>query len=232
MSKRAVLLFSDEEQKKSISLEETNVFLVTHIKDAVHHIVDNPEIVSIIYQFNNDETVKIIELSKKIKLLNPLITHLVDVSSYLDSSKKKLRELSPSLFLFETYEQLLAGVHHEIRNQRKFNRTHWPVKVKIFLDRDYREHEWGCITSLSASGCFVKFPNVQYVQNVKEIYLIIYFKDFNFMVDAEMIRIETENGLGKHKGFAVGFKNVTICTEQYIDSIIKDHLIQELFKDL
>lgn len=201
------------------------------LKEMLIKLLDHPD-VSIVIIDTEPNTMALRQFIKKIHILNPILPIVIIKKKTGEEDEAAWQSEGQIITHIETTDGLLNIVAATMVNRRKFNRIEWPLKVKFFFASNLDESFPGQVFSFSIGGAYVQTEKADLVTGQKSLFMNVSFKDFNFLVEGVIIRVNKVNTPSLPKGFSVQFVNVSPATQGAINNIINDRIILELFSDV
>lgn len=214
---------SHEYIKKLEEVFEVNT--VKSIKAAIIYQIEFPAIDAIIYDSDTMEHREILDSIEKINLLNPMILQLVIGSMELDNKSETMAEV------LNDANKIIRRIESHGKNRRKSNRASWPINAKYHNHGKFDQRFKGVVLSISTSGCYIKTGHLDLGSPGDKIDIEIFFEDFNFLVEGEIVRIQRIANLNSPQGFSVKFIDPTPQTKSFIDQIINNRILSMIFSD-
>ncbi|MBN2652981.1 MAG: PilZ domain-containing protein [Spirochaetales bacterium] len=210
--------FSDEGSRQYIHSHD--------IKEALILLIKSPETDSVVISVESIGRDNI-ELSlRSIRHLNA--TMKIFFTDY-DRRFKSEYEDDANISFVDSFEELEVELNSLQFKSRKANRVYWPVTSHFYCEKHSQKHYSGLVLSLSSKGCFIHLIDLEGLNFGDQLLVTIHFKDFQFIVDAKIVRLVLNQHEDDSSGIAVEFSKVTMQTENYIQEIINEKLTGELF---
>jgi hypothetical protein len=222
MNKRISIVIGNKQLESDF--ESTNVnrefFYTLFDNEAYLYHIKHTEVDSYIIFTQNLLQINVEKVVENIVYLNPMVSILI---IHQESwSTNNLRNYN-NLFVLTQVEELTSHLNEIQQNHRKYNRVEWPVKTKMFNNRNPEKQYKGNILSLSAGGCFIPINGDFLVNDSLE--MTISFKDFDFYCIGFIVRTVPA-------GIAIEFREITPQTKDCIKRIINDRILGNLMKKI
>lgn len=175
---------------------------------------------------NNIEIMsRVIEMLKYFNNILPVVL----VGEVNKDILNEYKNINNHIYNFKSVKEVIDNFNSiKPDHNRAHNRVDWPLTAKFGNNIKDETLSLGKVTSLSISGAFIQTDNLENLTENKDIYLEIKFKEFKFSVDGSIIRTQKSSSTTGPKGFAVKFHDISTPTTRYIESIIKDKLVNTI----
>lgn len=224
-----IVIVSNKEQLDLLneSRSQLEIHYVKSVKAAIIYQIECPEIDAIVYDADTIDHRELLTNLEKSLMINPLILQFLigDISLPLKVETNK------SIILINNINEVVKVISQHKINRRQSNRAKWPIQVKYHKKEDSENGKWGMILSISVGGCFIKTEHLELGKKGDIFTLNIHFKDFNFLVEGEIVRIQRIADINSPQGFSIKFISPTPQTKEFIQEIINNKILSTIFSD-
>lgn len=204
-----------------------------NIKDTFIYLINNPLVVAFATDLNDDK-----ELTKKllenIYHLNNMLSYIIVNTNNTPVDEKELKRYNDNAIVVNTADEIVNIVDSTSTNRREFNRIVWPLSTIFYEPSMQSSYETGLVLSISAGGAFVKVSSLELIEKIrnKNIMMEIVFEYFKFLVEASVLRVNSDVTSDISYGFAVKFVDVSEATHKCINTIVNNRILSFLMDAL